>query len=232
MLLDVTTRNPIAEFQPDFMLAPPGSTAKPFALTALIRAHKLTEQESYPCEGKLTIAGRQFNCSHPRLAEPMRVQTAIAYSCNCFVAHMAQRFAPGELANTLAQAEFHHGVRVAEGDTARLQALGEDSLLVTAADLAQAYRWLALNAAPAVARGLEDAVEYGTGQFAHVEGANVAGKTGTVMARGGRIVWFAGYFPSREPKVSIAVMVSGASGGSDAAPIAGRILTAYRDGSQ
>ncbi len=195
-------------------------------------AHKLTETESFVCPGKLTIAGRQLNCSHPPLGEPVRVETAIAYSCNCFVAHMAERFAPGEFASTLDRAGFTRGIRLAQGDGIRLQALGEENVLATAADLAMAYRWLALYAAPPVLAGLEGAVEYGTAQLAKVEGASLAGKTGSVRTAGGnRIAWFAGFFPSRAPRVAIAVMMAGYSGGADAAPVAGRILAAYQAGS-
>jgi cell division protein FtsI/penicillin-binding protein 2 len=232
MLLDIAGRDAIAAHDPDVAVAPPGSTIKPFALTALLGAHKLTETESFVCPGKLTIAGRQLNCSHPPQGEPVRVETAIEYSCNCFVAHAAERFAPGEFATTLDRAGFTRGTRLAQGDGTRLQALGEENVLATAADLAMAYRWLALYAAPSVLAGLEGAVEYGTAQLAKVEGASLAGKTGSVRTVGGnRIAWFAGFFPSRAPRVAIAVMTAGYSGGADAAPVAGRILAAYQAGS-
>ncbi len=232
MLLEIEGQSAIAAHEADVAAAPPGSTIKPFALTALVGAHKLTETESFVCPGKLTIAGRQLNCSHPPLGEPVRVETAIAYSCNCFVARMAERFAPGEFALTLDRAGFTRGIRLAQGDGIRLQALGEENVLATAGDLAAAYRWLALHAAPPVLAGLEGAVEYGTAQLAKVEGAAVAGKTGSVRTAGGnRIAWFAGFFPSRAPRVAIAVMIAGYSGGADAAPVAGRILAAYQAGS-
>jgi len=230
-LIDIARRNVIAAHRPEAGAAPPGSTIKPFALAALIQAGKLSEREAFVCPGKLTIAGRQLNCSHPPLGEPMKAETAIAYSCNCFVAHVAERFAPGELARTLDRAGFIHGVRLEDGDGARLQALGEKGVLASVSDLAMAYTWLARNSAASVLTGLEGAVEYGTAQMARVEGMNVAGKTGTVRtAAGGRVAWFAGFAPSREAKVGVAVMAAGFSGGGDAAPVARRILTAYRSG--
>ncbi len=232
LLLDIAGRDVVAAHDADVAAAPPGSTIKPFALTALLAARKLTATESFMCPGKLSLGGRQMNCSHPPLGEPMRVETAIAYSCNCFVAHVAERFAPGELVTTLDRAGFTRGIRLAQGDGARLQALGEEGILASAADLAMAYRWLALNAAAPILAGLEGAVEYGTAQLARVAGAGVAGKTGTVRtAAGNRIAWFAGFFPSRAPRVSIAVMIAGSSGGADAAPVARRILEAYQAGS-
>ncbi len=152
LLLDIASRVAIAAHDADIVAAPPGSTIKPFALTALLTARKLTAAEPYLCPGRLTIAGRELNCSHPPLTAPMRVETAIAYSFNCFVAHMAERFAPGEFASTLDRAGFTHGLQLAQGDGARLQALGEQGVLASAADLATAYRWLALGApAPVLA---------------------------------------------------------------------------------
>jgi cell division protein FtsI/penicillin-binding protein 2 len=163
----------------------------------------------------------------------MHVDTAIAYSCNCFVAHMAERFAPGDLAGELARAGF--GDAAGRRDPAQLLALGEAGTLTSAAELASAYRMLALQAGRAdmqsIVAGMEGAVEYGTAQRAQVARVQVAGKTGSVIAASGvPIAWFAGFMPSRAPEVAIAVMRQGHAGGSDAAPIAGRILAAYRTG--
>jgi cell division protein FtsI/penicillin-binding protein 2 len=236
VLLDVRTRRPIAMHAAavaDGFLAPPGSTLKPFVLAALLRSGKLTATEAWPCPGRLTLAGRSFDCSHPKLDFPMRVETAIAYSCNCFVARMAERFASFELAAELARVGRIRPV--AGRDALRLQVLGEAGILTTPAELAMAYRSLALQARSAqmepIMAGLEGAVEYGTAQRARVPGVKVAGKTGSVIAESGApIAWFAGFLPSRSPEVVVTVMLQGHSGGSDAAPIAGRILEAYRAG--
>jgi cell division protein FtsI/penicillin-binding protein 2 len=82
-----------------------------------------------------------------------------------------------------------------------------------------------------VLAGLVGAVEYGTAQNARVAATVVAGKTGTSLSNAGEpVAWFAGFVPSAAPEVAIAVMVPGRSGGADAAPVAGRILEAYRAG--
>jgi cell division protein FtsI/penicillin-binding protein 2 len=214
VVLDVRTRRVIAMRNQAIATGAamaPGSTMKPFALAALLRSGKLHAEESVVCEGRLSIGGRQLNCSHPRMAMPMRVETALAYSCNCFVARMAERLAPGEMA---------HGRRVSGADAIRLQALGESGVALTVAELAEAYRVLALSADAAIVAGLEGAVEYGTAQRAQVAGVKVAGKTGSVRG----VAWFAGWMPSRAPEVAIAVMTRG-SGGADAAPIAGEMLS-------
>ena len=226
------------------VLLPPGSTLKPLVLSSLLRLGKLTDRETFACPGTLTIAGRQLNCSHPRLGVPLRVETALAYSCNCFVARMAERFEPGQLARELAASGLNSPTGLLkEGEAAghiapeqgpdgtRLQALGETGVAITVAELAAAYRLLALRAAPAVLAGMEGAVEYGTAQYAKVTGVTVAGKTGSVRTDSGELVaWFAGFLPSRQPEVAIAVMLQGRSGGSDAAPVAARLLDAYRAG--
>ena len=263
VLVDVRRRRLVAAGAPDIAarsLLPPGSTLKPLVVAALLRTRKLSPDVSFPCPRRLRIGNRTLDCSHPVLAEPMRIDTALAYSCNCFVAHAAERFGPGELAQELAgsglaspsslfsNGGFSNGeaagtIRAgAARDAQRLQALGEDGILVTTAGLAAAYRLLTLRiSAPEmqpILAGLEGAVEFGTAQNARPgaasgdrSGEKLAGKTGSVLnAAGEPIAWFAGFWPSRAPETVIAVMVRGHSGGADAAPVAGRILEAYRAG--
>jgi penicillin-binding protein 2 len=249
LLVDVRARRLIAAHgTAGLALNPPGSTLKPLVLAALLEAGKLRAGEEFLCEGALSIAGRSFNCSHPPVSQPMTVRTALAYSCNCFTAHYAARFESGELARFLERAGLGSrtglfGAGEAAGriqpvygpDATRLQALGESGVLVTAAGMALAYRFLALGSQrplmQPVLAGLEDAVEYGTAQRARAPGLVVAGKTGSVRAESGaRVAWFAGFAPSRAPEVVIAVALEGRSGGGDAAPVAGRILADYKAG--
>jgi len=229
-------------------LLPPGSTMKPFVLAALLRSGKIGAGDSFPCPTKLRIGRRVLDCSHPPIGSPMRVDTALAYSCNCFVAHFSEKLAAGELAREfegaglgartgwLGEDEVSGKIHTASGpDAVRLQALGEEDVLITVAELASAYRALALKAsAPEmglVIAGLEGAVEYGTAQNARVAGVKLAGKTGTSIGIAGEpVAWFAGFLPSSAPEVAVAVMVPGRSGGADAAPVAGRILEAHRAG--
>jgi penicillin-binding protein 2 len=227
------------------MIFPPGSAIKPFSLLALLENGNLTAPEEYVCPGRLTIAGRSLNCSHPPLGLPMNVSRAIAYSCNCAVAHFAQRFRPGDLSNALEHSGFASVTGLLPGREASgfvrdglsgpactLQALGEEGVQVTALELLGAYRRLANRvnekiAAP-VLEGLEGAVEFGTAQAARLDHVRVAGKTGSVRtSNNGRAAWFAGFAPSRSPEVVVTVLVAGRSGGADAAPIAGRLLQRY-----
>jgi len=225
ILADIPRRLVLASRHPYTNPAAPGSVLKPLVLSALLRSGKLTAEDSFLCPGKLTIGGRNFTCSHPPLAAPAGIQTALAYSCNCWMAHFASRFAPGELVSSLG---FLSRVRPAtEPDAVRMQALGAWGVLATVSELAEGYRSLALACRSPemqpILEGLEGAVEFGTAQLARVPGLRVAGKTGTAEG----IAWFAGFAPSRAPAVVVSVMVQGRSGGADAAPIAAKILEAW-----
>jgi cell division protein FtsI/penicillin-binding protein 2 len=257
VLVDVSSRRLIAAGGSTLArrsLLPPGSTLKPFVLAALIESGRLKPAELFRCPGRLRIRGRSFDCVHPALAAPLSTETALAYSCNCFVAHAAERFQPGELARELerfglaSSTGLFGGAGLFGGDEAaghirpavnldsqRIQALGEDSVEITVAELALAYRLLALKinqpGMRAILNGLEGAVEFGTAQNASISGVRVAGKTGSALtAAGEAVAWFAGFLPSSAPQVALAVVLPGRSGGADAAPVARRIFEAYRSG--
>jgi peptidoglycan glycosyltransferase len=239
VLVDRKSRRLIACHAPDLAggsPAPPGSTLKPLVLHTLLERGQLRADDSFPCPGDLRIEGRSFACSHPPLPSPVMVRTAIAYSCNCFVAHCASRFRAGELAPAierwgLASRTNWFGDKEATGKVwnarTELQSLGEDGILVTPASLALAYCRLAARAAPSVLAGMADAVEFGTAQRARVKGLKVAGKTGSVRTPAGvYLAWFAGF----TDEAVVTVMLQAKSGGADAAPIAGRILEAHWKG--
>ena len=210
---------------------PPGSTIKPFVINALLKHGRIHPDTSFPCPHDLTISGRRFDCSHPRLGASILPDTALAYSCNCYVAHMAERFAPGELSRELQSFDLDAAAATTP-DAVRLQAIGEAGIQVTPLGLAHAYRRLALNAAEPVITGMEEAVAFGTAQLARVPGIKIAGKTGSTRraATGEFIAWFAGFAPSRTPEKVIVVMLPGHSGGADAAPVAARMLNDWRRG--
>jgi cell division protein FtsI/penicillin-binding protein 2 len=259
ILLDISNRRLIAtnsERLAGSTLTLPGSTLKPFVIASLLKRGKLKPDTSFPCPGHLTIANRRFDCTHPVLAAPVRPDTALAYSCNCFVAHAAERFDPGELSRELRRVGFASRTGLiaspeASGtvaaattlDAVRLQAIGEAGILVTPLELALGYRNLAMESGTSqmlpVLAGMEGAVEFGTAQRARIigakpgvkPGATVAGKTGSTRnSSGDFIAWFAGFLPSRAPETVVAVMLSGHSGGADAAPVAAQILEAHRAG--
>jgi len=234
VLLDLRSRRVVGVHRAEVAeqwLVPPGSTLKPLSLWALLDSGKLRASDVYTCPRKLTIQGRRFDCSHPTVGEPMRVPSAIAYSCNCFVTHFAARFDAGELARFLAAHRLGSPAQISAAsgmEDCELQAMGEARILVTPSALLNAYAELATRAPAPIVEGLEDAVEFGTAQLAASPKVKIAGKTGTVLnSDGARVVWFAGFAPSRRPEAAVVVAVQGRSGGLDAAPIGGAILAEY-----
>jgi cell division protein FtsI/penicillin-binding protein 2 len=208
-------------------LARPGSTMKPFSLLALLEAGKVTAKDAYVCPRKLTVAGRDFTCVHPEVPQAMNVSRAIAYSCNCAVAHFARRFQRDELASALVRAGFTSVRRNLSSAANQLQALGEDGMNVTALELLSVYRRLALRVREAklapIIEGLEGAVDFGSAHGAQIENLRVAGKTGSSFPW----AWFAGFAPSRNPEVVVVALVEGRSGAADAAPVAGEMLRKF-----
>lgn len=69
----------------------------------------------------------------------------------------------------------------------------------------------------------------GTGMAAHIPGIEIAGKTGTAQNPHGKDhAWFIGFAPYENPKIAVAVIIENAGyGGTEAAPIAGRVMEQY-----
>lgn len=86
-------------------------------------------------------------------------------------------------------------------------------------------------------QGLKECVEYGSGKRCQIPGIAVAGKTGTAQikdqGKNSHLAWFSAFAPADHPRVAITIVLrepyGGRSygGGSDAAPIAQRILLEY-----
>lgn len=84
--------------------------------------------------------------------------------------------------------------------------------------------------ASALAEMMREVVVRGTGTAAAVGDVAVAGKTGTAEGGGGPHAWFIGFGPTDDPRIAVAVVVEGGgSGGGVAAPIAARVIAAWRD---
>ena len=232
LLLDIRARrllaiNNIAEA--GRTLAPPGSTLKPLVLSALLSRKRLGSDPAFHCPGRLLIGNRRFDCTHPVTATLMTTETALAYSCNCFVARSEALLTSGSRQTVCVRASMTGGPFLPSGAMVPQGSAG----CGTGAPLA--YRQLAITASRpemhSILEGLEGAVEFGTARNARIAGVTVAGKTGSTRnAAGESIAWFAGFLPSRDPEVVVTVMLSGRSGGADAAPVARQILEGYRAG--
>ncbi len=195
------------------LLAAPGSALKPLTLLAL------AERGVLPCRRRLEVSGLRLDCTHAPLAAAIDAETALAASCNCWFAAHARNVDAGLLHRSLLRAGAES--RLARTpDELVLQALGVAGVRFTPFALAQAYRRLAASPDQALRAGLARAVAQGTAQLAQLDGLAVAGKTGT--SREG--AWFAGYAPSADPRLAVAVYIPSGRGGSDAAPEARAIF--------
>jgi cell division protein FtsI/penicillin-binding protein 2 len=225
-------------------LAAPGSTMKPLVLYGLVSAGRWNPASRVACNRQLVVAGHRLACTHP-IAPPFEAREALTWSCNTYFAAVARTLRPGELGQVLrptgllgatdlapneAVAEFHEPETV---DAEQLTLLGVEGVRVTPLELAEAYRWLAMEmaahpdseAAEVVREGLKDSASFGMAGQASLGGVAVMGKTGTAEGEESSRThgWFVGIAPADKPKVVIAVYLP-AGRGADAAHVAGAIL--------
>ena len=85
-------------------LYPPGSTFK--TITALACMEQLSDWASYTidCTGELAFADKVIHCYHDRAHGTVDMKGALAVSCNCYFASLAQKIGAGNLAKTMKQA--------------------------------------------------------------------------------------------------------------------------------
>lgn len=202
---------------------PPGSTAKLVESAGLLQEGKVSSADHLYCRRVPELLGESHHCTHPFVGFPFDLKTALAYSCNYFFSAMSVRLPASSLAHWYGVFGFGTPVegwgskanpgrvRIPEdaGRKARA-ALGEDTVLVTPAQLLLAYSAIAtrgnvfrlwrsggpVNDPPRLLRelelraetfdalneGFEGCVRSGTCQEAAVPGIRVAGKTGTATA--------------------------------------------------
>jgi cell division protein FtsI/penicillin-binding protein 2 len=204
---------------------PPGSTAKLVTATAALEEGAISPHERDFCRRVPELLGEAYHCSHPPPDGPYDLASAIANSCNYFFSALSLRLTSTQLAHWFAVFGFGSPVdglgqsvagQVRVGGTARekaLAALGEQSIMVTPAQLLLAYSAVATRgpvfrlwqnrsggkASPKATRrvrlqsgtfkllnaALIECVQSGSGQAAGVPGVSVAGKTGTATALNG-----------------------------------------------
>lgn len=250
VVVDVTSRTILAAHGMDLAslrLEAPGSTLKPFLLMALLETGKLDPKQQFICRRPLKIGSAQLDCTHPADVRQLDAAEAIAYSCNSYVAQVASRLSGTELVELLRRAGFDTPSGLVAQETRgrialpsnleelQLEALGYRGVAVTPLELLEAYRKLALRIrqndlgvdAP-VFRGLEDSVAFGMAHAAWVDGMNVAGKTGTSVARNTQQThgFFVGYAPAEKPEIAVVVFLAQGRG-LDAAAIAQPVFSAF-----
>lgn len=252
VVLDVKTGRLLAAHRLDEAartLAAPGSTLKPLVLYRLLADGRWNPEHRVTCSRHLTIAGHRLDCTHPP-GPPFDAREALTWSCNSYFAEVGRALGRGELGQLLrptgllgitglareeAGAEFREPRGI--GDT-QLALLGVEGVRVTPLELAQAYRWLAVEladhsesgASQTVRAGLQDSASFGMAGQASLGGVPVMGKTGTAEGAATSQTpsqthgWFAGLAPVRMPQVVVVVYLP-AGRGADAARVAGELLS-------
>ncbi len=97
------------------------------------------------------------------------------------------------------------------------------------------YSVMDADVAEKVGQMMQTVVKEGTGKKASVKGIEVAGKTGTAenelsaKQKNKEHAWFIGYAPAEAPEIAVAVVLEygGYTGGTVAAPIAGKMISEY-----
>jgi membrane peptidoglycan carboxypeptidase len=236
VVVDVTSGRLLATVNgEEAQLSTPGSILKPLFLAAALEQKEVLPQTTVFCRRTLYITdqSREWNmaCTHPQTNVAFAAREALAYSCNRYFAELADRIPPPRAAAILA----HYGLVPLHPPQSREQkellVLGVEGILVSPAQMATAYRKLALELdhAPApldaVRQGLRDSVSYGMAHDAAVPGLEIAGKTGTASDPGKTWShgWFAGTSYLDHQEVVLVIYVPRGNG-ADAARLAERFF--------
>jgi cell division protein FtsI/penicillin-binding protein 2 len=250
VVVDVANRSVLAAYRMDLasrQLDAPGSTLKPFLLMSLLESGRLDPNQQLICRKPLRIGTAQMDCTHPSQVKELDASSAIAYSCNSYVAEVALRLNGAELAELLRRAGFDSPTSLVDHEARgridtpsaqedlQLEALGYRGIEVTPLELLEAYRQLALRRrqndlgvdAP-VFHGLEDSVAFGMAHAAFVDGMKIAGKTGTSVAHNTQQThgYFVAYAPAEKPQIVLVVYLAQGRG-LDAAAVAQPVLQAF-----
>ena len=253
VVLDVQTGHLLASAQSReaaTLRSAPGSVLKPFFLAEALESQQIQPQSTVLCQRTLTIAGRNVSCTHPQNEAAFDAEQALAYSCNRYFAELAKRLSPEQTTATLRRYGLTEEPHIFTSETSatlqtpmtleqrELFVLGLEGIKITPAELAVAYRKLALrlevlptdSPIHAVSRGLEDSVQYGMAHNAQLLGLSIAGKTGTASNLGQSWThgWFAGFAPVKSPKIVVVIYLPRGNG-ADAALLAQKFFIAYKD---
>jgi cell division protein FtsI/penicillin-binding protein 2 len=233
VVLDRASEQQVAVVGAATMLSTPGSILKPLFLAAALEQREVLPQTTVFCRRPfhLNDGTREWNldCTHPPSQVPFAAREALAYSCNRYFAQLADRIPPAQAAAILSHYGLARPLTIQNREQKQLLVLGLSGILVSPAQMAIAYRRLALqfdrpdlaSTLDPVRRGLEDSVSYGMAHNAAVPGMAIAGKTGTAAdsANGSSHGWFAGTAVLCHRKIVIVIYLPHGNG-ADAARLA------------
>ncbi len=237
LVVDLATGRQIASVKATSERHAPGSILKPLFLASALEHHEVLPESTVFCRRNLQVGDgtRDWNlaCTHPQSNVAFAAKEALAYSCNQYFAELADRIPPTQAAAVLA----HYGLAQVPVPQSREQkellVLGLAGIAVSPAQMAVAYRKLALELAEAkaaaVQEGLRDSVSYGMAHNAAVPGMDITGKTGTASdgPQGRSHGWFAGTGYLGHDEVVVVIYLP-LGNGADAARLAHEFFLAAR----
>ena len=237
VVLDVKNGRQLAAVKATEERHAPGSILKPLFLADALEQHEVLPETTVFCRRSLHISygGQGWNlaCTHPQSDVAFAAKEALAYSCNRYFAELADRIPPAQASAILERYGLGQTPIPQSREQKELLVLGVTGVAVSPAQMAVAYRKLALELdegeAPAVREGLRDSVSYGMAHNAAVAGMGIAGKTGTAgdAAQGRSHGWFAGIGYLGNEEVAMAICLPGGNG-ADAARLAHDFFLAAR----
>lgn len=84
----------------------PGSTIKPFAALAALRAGLINSESRLLCRERYRRGNFEIKCSHPKEQPPFSPSQALAFSCNYFFGELGERLSEEAFNRTLASFGF------------------------------------------------------------------------------------------------------------------------------
>jgi stage II sporulation protein D len=237
VVLDVKNGRQLAAVKATKERHAPGSILKPLFLADALEQHEVLPETTVFCRRSLHISyggqGWDLACTHPQSDVAFAAKEALAYSCNRYFAELADRIPPAQASAILERYGLGQTPIPQSREQKELLVLGVTGVAVSPAQMAVAYRKLALELdegeAPAVREGLRDSVSYGMAHNAAVAGMGIAGKTGTAgdAAQGRSHGWFAGIGYLGNEEVAMVIYLPGGNG-ADAARLAHDFFLAAR----
>jgi len=237
IVVDLASGRTLASEHPSevaYLRTTPGSILKPFFLAAALEDNTVTPQTTVFCRRTLHIGARALECTHPQTDTAFAAQDALAYSCNTYFADLAKRLPAPHIAATLRTYGLPPTPPALSTDAKQLLVLGVSGIAVSPAQMAEAYRRLALHwtnpsgpTEPAFAlvhQGLRDSVAFGMAHNAATPNLDLAGKTGT--ATDPNQPWTHGWFCGAANGIVLVIYLPHASG-ADAATLAHAFFLAY-----
>ncbi len=230
---------------------PPGATFEIVTAAAALDTGRYSLNSRIAGPSAVTVSGVPIHNDGNQSFGPLALAQALDYSVNTIFAQVGNAVGRQAMTRYMAPFGLHPSAsldlgRLAIGQGLTVTPLQMAMLAAAVADggeLMKPHLGAIGRTAPgqvmkpstalALARMMREVVAHGTGTAADVAGLQIAGKTGTahVGAAGSNSTdpWFIGFAPANHPRIAIAVVLSDVKngfGGTDAAPIAAKVMKA------